>query len=93
MELLASHVTPGALADGITFFSGVLLSHCGDTPLSLAQSCHYWRYCPVVSLLELLPSRVTPGALAQSCQFLNFRQVLSRLELLSSHVTPGDLTQ
>ena len=67
LELLQSHITPGALA----------------------QSCHSWSTCPVVSLLELYPRQVTPGSLYLSCHSWRSCRVVSLLEILPSRVTPG----
>ena len=55
------------------------------TPGALAQSCHSWSSFPVVSLLELLPSRVTPGAFAG--EFLSSSGVL----FSPSRITRGSL--
>ena len=63
LKLLPSRVTPVSLAQ--------------SCPGDLAESCHFWSscrriskflaaycLCPVVSLLELSPSRIPPGGLA-----------------------------
>ena len=52
LELLPSPVTPGGLE--ILVSPGASLV----TPGALAQSCHSWKICTVVSLLELFPSQV-----------------------------------
>ena len=51
------------------------------------QSCHSRSSCPVMLLLELLPSRVTPGALAG--ELLSY----SGVWFTSSRVTPGSPDQ
>ena len=86
LELLPSHITPGALVNEFTISSGVLLSTCR---VALTQSCRSSRSCPITSLFELLRSLVTPGSLAQSCLSWGSCPVMSLLELFPSHVTPG----
>ena len=94
LDLLPSHVTPGAFTDAFTSPSGVLLSPSQVIPgalgshvtsWALGQSCHSWSTCPVASLLELLPANLqVPAAYC-------FRPVVSLLYLLPRHVTPGAL--
>ena len=109
LDLLASNVAPGDLADEFTSPSGVLLSPSHVTPGVLAQSCHPWSSrrriyksqrgiafaqsshswisCPVISLLQLLSSRVNPAVLAS--EFL----ISSGVCLSPSRLTLGSFAQ
>ena len=69
------------------------LSRSHVTPGVLAQSCHSWCSCSVVSFLEILPCHVTPRALAQSCHSWSYIPVMSLLVHLPSHVTTVALAQ
>ena len=85
LEHLPSRVMPGTHGSEFQSSSGVMLSPIRVTHGSLAQPCHSWSSCPVMSLLELL-----------SANFLfpeeyRFLPVVSLLDLLPSHVTPGAL--
>ena len=88
-ELMPNLVTPVAPAQSCHSWSTFLRISKFQRRIDFAQSCHTWSSCPVISLLDHLPSRVTCGALAQSCHFLCSCPFMSLLELLSCLVTPG----
>ena len=91
LEILPIRVTPGSLPREFRNSRRELLSPSVVNLGALALSCYFLNSCPDMSLLELLPRRVTPAALAQSCHFLNSYPAMSLFELLSSHVIHRDL--
>ena len=82
-----SHVTPGVLAQSCHSWSSRRRIYRTQRLIAFAQSSQSWISCPVMSLLQLLPSRVTPGVPAG--EFPSSRGVL----LSPIRVTPGTLAQ